>query len=61
MSKLEGKFDFVFIDGGRDYLEIFNLVDSKLLKTNGLLTIDNAIGPEKVAKDVKRVIEKMDK
>ncbi|MFC1722280.1 O-methyltransferase [Patescibacteria group bacterium] len=60
MNKLDDTFDIVFIDGGRDYLEIFNLVNGKLLKENGLLAIDNAIGPKHVAEDVERVVQKMD-
>lgn len=60
MSNLDDTFDLVFIDGGRDYLEIFNLVDDRLLKVNGLLAIDNAIGPKHVAKDVARVVQKIE-
>jgi predicted O-methyltransferase YrrM len=61
ISKLNGEFDLVFIDGGGDYLEIFNLVDKKLLKKNGLIAIDNANSPKHVAEDVMRVMEAMDK
>lgn len=61
IKKLDDKYDLVFIDGGNDYLEIFNLVDSKMLRKNGLIAIDNAISPERVAKDVDQIIDAMDK
>lgn len=61
ISKIEEDFDLVFIDGGDDYLKIFNLVDSNLLRKNGLIAIDNAISPERVSKDVERVKQEMDK
>ena len=59
MKKLDEVFDFIFIDGGGDYLEMYDLIDSKLLKIGGLLTFDNALFPSKPDNKVQGVIDKM--
>lgn len=43
VGQLDTQFDLVFIDAGEDYLELFKIIDSKLLKVGGILAMDNAI------------------
>lgn len=43
IKTLKNQFDLIFIDGGRDYLEIFKLADKTLLRPKGILAVDNVI------------------
>lgn len=58
MKQLDGQFDMVFVDGGKDYLELFNFAGPKLLQPNGIFAFDNAINHKDQLRDFLEAVEK---